>query len=58
MAARDALKNLMNLHDNRPPLKLGDRAREIHLDLDKVNLSVKEVLKLDTDQAKTYITSN
>ena len=48
LAARDALKNLMNLADSRPPLLLGDCARSIQFDIDRVNKSEKEVLNLRT----------
>ncbi|WAR03282.1 RM44-like protein [Mya arenaria] len=35
MAAREALKNLMNVADSRQPLLLGDRLREVTLDYER-----------------------
>ncbi|XP_052801574.1 39S ribosomal protein L44, mitochondrial-like [Mya arenaria] len=44
MAAREALKNLMNVADSRQPLLLGDRLREVTLDYESVNTSVQQVM--------------
>lgn len=44
MAARDAIKNLLNTQDNRKPLVFGDKLREIELNYDKLNPSVKDLM--------------
>ena len=43
LAAKDALKNMMGSADNRPPLKMGEKAHTLKLDFDKKNMSVNEV---------------
>lgn len=44
LAAREALKSLMKTTDSRAPLVLGDKAKDIKLDYDKVNRSFGELL--------------
>lgn len=44
MAARNAIKNLLNTQDNRKPLVFGDKLRDIELNYDKLNPSVKDLM--------------
>lgn len=44
MAARDAIKNLLNTSESRVPLLLGDKLRDLELDYNKVNRSVNDVM--------------
>ncbi|KAL4229295.1 39S ribosomal protein L44 [Mactra antiquata] len=43
MAAREAIKKLLNMTDNRSPLELGDKAKNLELDFNKTNRSVSEL---------------